>query len=235
VNDPEIMAKKHWTPKIAKLKATYFYSHHAAFKKMKDADEKMDKLSSQSDKIGTTHTGSELAEATDSKMDMNESTPDFLSGDIEAPKGERDMGGWVMRVYTAEQQHRLHVDAMGKPLKDTPEKPVNDSSSDSIAKEDIDGYVNDPEIMAKKHWTPKIAKLKATYFYSHHAAFKKMKEDDEKIRQDQNTASWVNWCIAMMCGGFLLLVLVLCIRRKRQAALGNIYDELAVQTSREQV
>jgi len=111
-----------------------------------------------------------------------------------------------------------------------------DSQHESEAKkEEIDRYVNDPEIMAKKHWTPKIAKLKAAYFYSHHAAFKKMKEDDEKIRQDQNTASWVNWCIAMMCGGFVLLVLVLCIRRKRQAALGNIYDELAVQTSREQV
>lgn len=43
-----------------------------------------------------------------------ESTPAWLTGDIEAPAGEKDMGGWVARVYTPEQQTRLGVDAMGE-------------------------------------------------------------------------------------------------------------------------
>merc|ERR1719152_609416 len=50
---------------------------------------------------------------------MNEGTPGYLTGDIEAPQGEKDMGGWTMRAYTPEQQARLHVDEMGKAA-DTP-------------------------------------------------------------------------------------------------------------------
>lgn len=45
-----------------------------------------------------------------------ESTPRWITGDVEAPKGEKDMGGWTMRVYTPEQQFRLGVDEKGTPL-----------------------------------------------------------------------------------------------------------------------
>jgi len=44
---------------------------------------------------------------------MNEATPGYLTGDVEAPKGEKDMGGWSMRVYNKEQMKRLHVDEQG--------------------------------------------------------------------------------------------------------------------------
>merc|ERR1712159_93725 len=51
------------------------------------------------------------------KAEMNEGTPAYLMGDVEAPKGEKDMGGWSMRVYTKEQQARLNVDEQGQALK----------------------------------------------------------------------------------------------------------------------
>jgi len=48
--------------------------------------------------------------------DMTEGTPAWITGDIEAPQGEKDMGGWTMRAYTKEQQERLNVDEEGKAL-----------------------------------------------------------------------------------------------------------------------
>jgi len=51
-----------------------------------------------------------------SKGDMNESSPDYTTGDAETPKGTKDMGGWAMRVYTPEQQARLHVNEQGEPV-----------------------------------------------------------------------------------------------------------------------
>ena len=33
---------------------------------------------------------------------------------MEPPAGEKDMGGWTQKVYTAEQQERLGVDEEGK-------------------------------------------------------------------------------------------------------------------------
>ena len=39
--------------------------------------------------------------------------PAWTRGEIEAPAGEQDMGGWTAGVYTAEQQQRLGVDAQG--------------------------------------------------------------------------------------------------------------------------
>ena len=45
---------------------------------------------------------------------------------IEEPAGEKDMGGWMSRVYTEEQQKRLGVDEMGK----KPEEPVLDYVDD---------------------------------------------------------------------------------------------------------
>lgn len=41
--------------------------------------------------------------------------PAWTRGEIEAPAGEKQMGSWVARVYTAEQQARLQVDESGKP------------------------------------------------------------------------------------------------------------------------
>jgi len=55
--------------------------------------------------------------AADSKKDalMNEATPGYITGDVEAPKGVKDMGGWQMRRYNEEQQARLHIDEQGRP------------------------------------------------------------------------------------------------------------------------
>jgi hypothetical protein len=53
---------------------------------------------------------------TQKKKDMVESTPAYLTGDIEAPRGMQDMGDWTMKAYTKEQQVRLHVDEEGRPV-----------------------------------------------------------------------------------------------------------------------
>jgi hypothetical protein len=39
--------------------------------------------------------------------------PSWTRGEIEAPAGVKDMGGWQASVYTPEQQARLKVDAQG--------------------------------------------------------------------------------------------------------------------------
>ena len=39
--------------------------------------------------------------------------PAWTRGDMEAPAGEKDMGGWVATAYTPEQQARLGVDEQG--------------------------------------------------------------------------------------------------------------------------
>lgn len=68
---------------------------------------------------GTTscHKTSEPKVAEEEKSSMSEGTPAWITGDVEEPKGEKDMGGWVMRAYTPEQQSRLNVDEMGRPQK----------------------------------------------------------------------------------------------------------------------
>lgn len=45
-----------------------------------------------------------------------EGTPGYLMGESEMPQGEKDMGGWTMRVYTPEQQARLGLDEAGEPV-----------------------------------------------------------------------------------------------------------------------
>ena len=42
--------------------------------------------------------------------------PAWTRGAMEAPAGEKDMGGWVQAVYTSEQQRRLGVNEDGSPL-----------------------------------------------------------------------------------------------------------------------
>ena len=42
--------------------------------------------------------------------------PAWTRGEIEAPGGEKDMGGWRAAVYTPEQQARLGVNESGEPL-----------------------------------------------------------------------------------------------------------------------
>jgi len=61
--------------------------------------------------------------------DMDEGPPHWISGDTEAPAGEKDMGGWTMRAYTPEQQARLQVDEMGEPAK----APNNDFAAKPAA------------------------------------------------------------------------------------------------------
>merc|ERR1719498_1415772 len=44
----------------------------------------------------------------EAELTKGEETPGYLLGDVEKPLGEKDMGGWTMRVYTPEQKARLH-------------------------------------------------------------------------------------------------------------------------------
>merc|ERR1712216_664845 len=46
--------------------------------------------------------------------------PAWTRGEIEAPKGEKNMGTWTAAVYTAEQQARLGVDEAGKQVAAAP-------------------------------------------------------------------------------------------------------------------
>jgi len=63
-------------------------------------------------------------EAPEEGDDMTEDTPAWITGDIEAPKGEKDMGGWTMRVYTEEQQSRLNIDEEGRAVSKAALKPT---------------------------------------------------------------------------------------------------------------
>jgi len=70
-------------------------------------------------------------EEPEAPANMDEGTPAFLTGDIEEPHGEKDMGGWTMRTYTAEQQTRLGVNEVGEPVpivKSTKAEPKEGSS-----------------------------------------------------------------------------------------------------------
>jgi len=49
------------------------------------------------------------------------SAPAWVTKEVEAPLGERDMGGWQAAVYTSEQQQRLGIDEFGKRIA-TPSK-----------------------------------------------------------------------------------------------------------------
>jgi len=66
--------------------------------------------------------------------EMTEDTPEWITGDIEAPKGEKDMGGWTMRAYTKEQQERLNIDEEGKalPAKDEALIPVENTRESNV-------------------------------------------------------------------------------------------------------
>jgi hypothetical protein len=46
--------------------------------------------------------------------------PAWTRGEIEAPAGEKDMGGWAAAVYTEEQQQRLGVTEDGSPASQPP-------------------------------------------------------------------------------------------------------------------
>ena len=52
---------------------------------------------------------------------------------VEKPAGKKDMGGWVARVYTPEQQARLGVDEEGKPVaKQEDTKPLIGGGAGSV-------------------------------------------------------------------------------------------------------
>merc|ERR1711988_287249 len=75
----------------------------------------------------------------ESDMSMKgEETPSYLTGETEMPLGEKDMGGWTMRVYTPEQQSRLHVDEEGKKVEVSKEaqKAESEVQPEPVNKED---------------------------------------------------------------------------------------------------
>ena len=48
--------------------------------------------------------------------------------DMEQPAGEKDMGGWVSRVYTSEQMDRLGVDEFGHRVEEEEDEEVDDET-----------------------------------------------------------------------------------------------------------
>jgi len=90
--------------------------------------------------------------------DMNEGTPGYLTGDIEAPHGKKDMGGWSMRVYTPEQQKRLHVDEEGRPWPASKKKP--DTKEVAKPKETPKAAASQAKASEKKPDTKEVAKPK---------------------------------------------------------------------------
>lgn len=61
----------------------------------------------------------------EAELTKGEETPGYLLGEIEKPLGEKDMGGWTMRVYTPEQQSRLHLDAEGNKVEPKAKKEAS--------------------------------------------------------------------------------------------------------------
>ncbi len=57
-------------------------------------------------------------------------TPPWLRGEMEAPAGEKDMGGWTARIFTPEQQVRLGVDEQGNA--NTVQRPAVTFSNDIV-------------------------------------------------------------------------------------------------------
>eukprot|EP00940_MAST-03C_sp_MAST-3C-sp2_P001322 g1322.t1 len=47
---------------------------------------------------------------------------------VEAPKGEKDMGGWTAAVYTEEQMERLGVDMFGQPVDEPDTEEVDENA-----------------------------------------------------------------------------------------------------------
>ena len=56
--------------------------------------------------------------------------PAWVTGDIEPPAGEKNMGTWVSAVYTPEQQKRLGVDENGQKVE------TNEGASNLLASRD---------------------------------------------------------------------------------------------------
>ena len=61
--------------------------------------------------------------------------PAWTRDEMEAPAGEKDMGGWVASVYTSEQQVRLGVDETGQPV---PKEKAEEIQSNGTAKDRIE-------------------------------------------------------------------------------------------------
>jgi hypothetical protein len=55
----------------------------------------------------------------------------IIRGEIEAPAGVADMGGWRAAAYTSEQQMRLHVDALGNKIASEPARALKSPSPES--------------------------------------------------------------------------------------------------------
>ncbi len=55
----------------------------------------------------------------------------IIRGEIEAPAGVADMGGWRAAAYTSEQQMRLHVDELGNKIASEPARALKSPSPES--------------------------------------------------------------------------------------------------------
>lgn len=132
-----------------------------------------------------------------------EGTPAYLLGDAEMPKGEKDMGGWTMRVYTKEQQERLHLTESGEPL----DAPTAAQKADSA---EVDFSQKEAE-EAPEHQNKKLSKFESIKKQLK-AAFVKMHPMVLLL------AMLALFVMAFVCG--------LCRRRRSIDQLAGQYDRL---------
>jgi len=129
--------------------------------------------------------------------DMVEGTPAYLTGDQEAPQGEKAMGGWTMRVYTEEQQKRLGIDEEGRAA---PVKPLTNP-------ETVNAKTQEEGASQSLH-----ARIKAAL-------------DQLQAKATAAHLGWLP-CVALGACVVLVVLASLCSRRKSRA-LSHEYARLA--------
>lgn len=141
------------------------------------------------------------------KTEMNEGTPAYLTGDVEKPLGEKDMGGWTMRVYTKEQQTRLNVDEQGQAVKKKAPVPVKKT--------------------VVKPQSKKPSEKKTNMFADY---INQVKIDLKGIPM------WAVWMLALFCVVLSLIALFYGrMRRRRADALAGHYTTITMPAADEQM
>eukprot|EP00941_MAST-03F_sp_MAST-3F-sp1_P002933 g2933.t1 len=116
--------------------------------------------------------------------------PAWTRGEIEAPKGEKNMGTWTKSYYTQEQQERLGVDEDGKKKemttsldKETTGSPIDEASSSLDAVCDADAAFAKQKLLEKKEEkSEKGEEKKNTPVHSFFAPRSASKQKSKKVK-----------------------------------------------------
>jgi len=113
----------------------------------------------QQTRLGVTETGEKVTEVEVEASEMVVGRqgglgPAWTHGEMEAPEGEKDMGGWTAAVYTEEQQTRLGVTEMGEKVTEVEVEAAESSdetgarTSEEVEGEEVKGEEVEAEICA---------------------------------------------------------------------------------------